>query len=61
MGDGEGTPLHLQLLVDYLGGLLGGGQEQDTVSKVGSRVERVRCAPLRLPKGPAMLIGSVRV
>jgi hypothetical protein len=33
VGDGEGNPLHLQLLVDYLGGLLGGSQEQDTVSK----------------------------
>lgn len=34
VGEAEGNPLHLQLLVDYLGGLLGSGQEQDIVSKV---------------------------
>ena len=34
VGEGEGNPLHLQLLVDYLGGLLGSSAEQDTVSKV---------------------------
>lgn len=46
VGEGEANPLHLQLLVDYLGGLLGGGQEQDTVSKVG----RAACWP-ELPAG----------
>lgn len=33
-GDAEANPLLLQLLVDYLGGLLGGQQEQATVRRI---------------------------
>lgn len=38
VSDGEGSPLRLQLLVDYLGGLLGGEGER---SGVVGRISRV--------------------
>ena len=34
VGDGEASPLRLQLLVDYLSGLLGGDQERAVVGRI---------------------------